>query len=112
MAPSTASCSPGDSAVEVVDPGLEGDGEVDEVAAAAADQHALRLADAPHPDRRPPGEPGADRADDEAGDRDDECAYGRDVHGPRLAPLAFLTQGEDDGVARAVVRRRVLPRHR
>ena len=37
-----------DRAVEVVDPALQRDGEVDEVLAAAAEQRPLRLAHAPH----------------------------------------------------------------
>ena len=61
-----------DRAVEVVDPRLQRDGEVDEVLAAAAEQRPLRLADAPHLDPGPPGEPEPDAADADPGDGDDQ----------------------------------------
>ena len=57
-----------DRPVQVVDAPLERDGEVDEILAAAAEQHPLRVADALDLDPRPPGEAEADRADGDAGD--------------------------------------------
>ncbi len=69
-----------DGAVQVVDPALERDRELDEVLAAAADQHALRVAEPadPHPRdprEREPGDP--DHARD---DCDDGATFAGDVH--------------------------------
>ena len=45
-----------DRAMEVVDASLQRDGELDEVGAAAAEQHALRRAQPPHPHPEPRAE--------------------------------------------------------
>ena len=45
-----------DRSMEIVDPRLERDRELGEILAAAAEEHPLRVADAPHLDPRPPGE--------------------------------------------------------
>ena len=52
-----------DGPVQVVDPALQRDGELDEVLAAAAEQHPLRVAHAPHLDHSAhQASPSADRA--------------------------------------------------
>ena len=60
-----------DRAVEVVDPALQRDGELDEILAAAADQHALRVAQPADADPGHPGERDACEPDSDAdgGDR-------------------------------------------
>ena len=71
-----------DGAVEVVDPALEGDGELDDVLAAAAEQQALRL-----PQRAAGGRsttsasPRPTAATRDPGERDDQGLESGDVHG-------------------------------
>ena len=70
-----------DGAVQVVDPALERDGELDQVLAAAADQHPLRVA---QPADAHPGDPGErdarDAPSDDADDGDRGGGVPGDVH--------------------------------
>src|SRR6185437_15395849 len=69
-----------DRAVQVVDPALERDGEVEQVLAAAAEQRALGVPDASHAQGRPPGHDQPDQPDGDAGDAEDGCGRGREGH--------------------------------
>src|SRR5262249_56676887 len=101
-----------DGAVEVVDPRLQRDGEVDEILPAAPDERALRLAEPTDTHPGPPGDRDADGREHHTYHCDDERGCGRDVHAPRVAPCPGLPEGEDDGVARLVVGGVVLARNR
>src|SRR6266536_3453543 len=79
-------------AVEVVDPALERDGEVDEVGLAAAEQHELRRAHAPQ------GEVVADREEERqsrrhrGADRDPAGDRGAEVHQLRVKNTLYVAE--------------------
>jgi hypothetical protein len=61
--------------VQVVDPALQRDGEVDEIGAAAAEQDALRGTQPADPRQEPGADPERDRGGRRGGDRNNQlCA--------------------------------------
>ncbi len=70
-----------DGAVEIVDPPLERDGEVDQVGLAAAEKHLLRGAHPAHPEQAPDHQ--RERGERNAGgpDRDPRRGRARQAHG-------------------------------
>jgi hypothetical protein len=72
--------------VEVVDPALEGDRELDEILAPAADQHPLGLPDAAHLHPREPGEHEAADGERAPGDGDRRRYVRRDLHPRTVRP--------------------------
>ena len=94
-----------DRPVQVVDPALERDGEVDEVLLAAAEQHPLRLA---HAAAAPPRE----RRHDQRERRDAQRLRSRSSCRGRSREHRLTREREDDRVLGRVVRRVLLARHR
>ena len=67
-----------DGPVQVVDPALQRDGEVDEIRPAAAHERPLCLTQAPDPCPGPGAEPEAHGADAATRDRQDRCCRSRE----------------------------------
>ena len=93
-----------DRAVQVVDPALQRDGEVDEVLLAAAEQHAAA--------RRGPRAASTTRARRRSARRGCDGAGRRSRSTPRSRGTLATAEREDDLVLGRVVRRRRLARHR